>query len=359
MKKLGIIGIRGLPASYGAFDQFVDQFVKYSNYKKANIIFYISSEKKKTSNLEKIENVKQVFFYRGKGLFVLFNYFFSIFNFYIKGVRTFLFFGYGAVIFFPILKILNCKIICNVDGIEWRRKISKLKKWYFRICEKLISLIEVDRIFDSKVIERYYSYHFQAKGSLIYYPSDFVDKISLQNKIKNNLYKSYKKAIIVMRFVPENNIDIIVNTFIELNKKFNFNHKLFIIGANNDYFEKEIKPKIKNIKNIIYIGPVYDRNKLLRYWISADYYIHGHSVGGTNPTLIEAISLKKPIIAFDCLFNKIILGTKGNYFRSANELFNIVNHGQFLQFKPDINLKQFSKEYINECYMNLIKKSYK
>ena len=47
MKKLGIIGIRGLPASYGAFDQFVDQFVKYSNYKKANIFFYISSEKKK------------------------------------------------------------------------------------------------------------------------------------------------------------------------------------------------------------------------------------------------------------------------------------------------------------------------
>ena len=358
MKKLGIIGIRGLPASYGAFDQFVDQFVKYSNYKKANIFFYISSERKKKGNLKKIENVKQVFFYRGKGLFILFNYFFSIFNFYIKGVRTFLFFGYGAVIFFPILKILNCKIICNVDGIEWRRKISKLKKWYFRICEKLIALIEVDRIFDSKVIERYYSYHFQAKGSLIYYPSDFLDKIFLQNK-KNNLDKSYKKAIIVMRFVPENNIEIIVNTFIELNKKFHLNHKLFIIGANNVYFEKQIKPKIKNVKNIIYIGPVYDRNKLLRYWTSADYYIHGHSVGGTNPTLIEAISLKKPIIAFNCLFNKIILGTKGNYFRSAKELFNVVNHGQFLQFKPNINLKQFSREYINESYMKLIKKSYK
>ena len=358
MKKLGIIGIRGLPANYGAFDQFVDQFVKYSNNKKANIIFYISSERKKKYNFKKIENVKQVFFHRGKGLFILLNYFFSIFNFYIKGVRTFLFFGYGAVIFFPILKILNCKIICNVDGIEWRRKISKLKKWYFKFCEKLISLIKVDLIFDSKVIERYYSYHFQAKGSLIYYPSDFLDKIFLQNK-KNNLNKSYKKAIIVMRFVPENNVEIIVNTFIELNKKFHLNHKLFIIGANNVYFEKQIKPKIKNIKNIIYIGPVYDRNKLLRYWTSADYYIHGHSVGGTNPTLIEAISLKKPIIAFDCLFNKIILGNKGGYFRSAKELFNIINHGRFLQFKPNINLKQFSKEYINECYMNLIKKSYK
>ena len=76
MKKLGIIGIRGLPARYGAFDQFVDQFVKYSNNKKANIVFYISSEKKNLNNFKKIENVKQVFFYRGNGLFILFNYFF-------------------------------------------------------------------------------------------------------------------------------------------------------------------------------------------------------------------------------------------------------------------------------------------
>lgn len=358
MKKLGIIGIRGLPASYGAFDQFVDQFVKYSNNKKSNIIFYISSEKKNKNNFKKIENVKQVFFYRGKGLLILFNYFFSIFNFYIKGVRTFIFFGYGAVIFFPILKILNCKIICNVDGIEWRRKISGSKKLYFKFCEKLVSMIKIDLIFDSKVIERYYSFHFQAKGFLIYYPSDFLNKAFLKNK-KNNLNKFYKKAIIVMRFLPENNIETIVNTFIELNKKFDLNHKLFIVGANNIYFESQIKPKIKNSKNIIYIGPVYDRNKLLRYWNSADYYIHGHSVGGTNPTLIEAISLKKPIIAFNCLFNKIILGTGGYYFRSVKDLFNVVNHGDFLEFKPEINLKQFSKEYINESYMNLIKKSYK
>ena len=119
MKKLGIIGIRGLPASYGAFDQFVDQFVKYSNYKKANIIFYISSEKKKTSNLENIENVKQVFFYRGKGLFILFNYFFSIFNFYIKGVRTFLFFGYGAGSFPNIYSLFDG----NFEGIQHTHNI--------------------------------------------------------------------------------------------------------------------------------------------------------------------------------------------------------------------------------------------
>ena len=354
MKKLGVIGIRGLPASYGAFDQFVDQFVKYSNNQKKYITFYISSDKKNKKNFKKIENVEQVFLYRGKGIFILLNYFFSIFNFYFKGVRTFLFFGYGAVIFFPILKILNCKIICNVDGIEWRRKISNLKKLYFKFCERLVSTINVDLIFDSKVIERYYSFHFKTKGSLIYYPSDFSDKIIFNKKI-NYTNKVFKKAIVVMRFVPENNIEIIVNAFTKLKEKYDLNHKLYIIGANNEYFQSQIKPKIKNVKNIIYIGPVYDRKKLLRIWSSADYYIHGHSVGGTNPTLIEAISLKKPVIAFNCLFNKMILGKDGFYFRSKKDLLRIVKEGSFFEFKPKINLKYFSKEFINESYLNLIK----
>ena len=212
----------------------------------------------------------------------------------------------------------------------------------------------VNLIFDSKVIRRYYSFHFKAKGSLIYYPSDFLDKNISNKKIVNN-HKIIRKAIVVMRFVPENNIEIIVNTFMELNKKFNLNHKLFIIGANNEFFQTKIKPKIKNIKNIIFIGPVYDRHKLLRFWSSADYYIHGHSVGGTNPTLIEAISLRKPIIAYDCLFNKIILGKEGYYFRSAKDLMRIIDEEQLSEFKPEINLNYFSKEYINESYLNLIK----
>ena len=66
MKKLGVIGIRGLPASYGAFDQFVDQLVKYSNNQKKYITFYISSDKKNKKNFKKIEKVEQVFLYREK-----------------------------------------------------------------------------------------------------------------------------------------------------------------------------------------------------------------------------------------------------------------------------------------------------
>ena len=65
----------------------------------------------------------------------------------------------------------------------------------------------------------------------------------------------------------------------------------------------------QRLENIFYVGEIYDNKKLLSYLSFFDYYIHGHKVGGTNPTLIEAINLKK-ILAYDCSFNKEILGKK-------------------------------------------------
>ena len=351
MKKVAIIGIRGLPAQYGAFDQFVDQLVNYSNKNNKSVKFYVSSEIKTNT---KIDNVEQFYFFRGKGVFVIFNYFISIINFYLKGVRTFLFFGYGAAIFFPLLKIFNCKIICNVDGIEWRRNISKLKSFYFKFSEFFVSKIKINLIFDSLVIQRYYAIKYNVVGNLIYYPSDFNDLIK-NNLINKKKIKPFLKAIIVMRFLPENNIVIIVDAFNKLNLKNSNKYKLYIIGKENDYFKSKIIPNIIHNKNIIFVGPVYDRKKLFKLWSSADCYIHGHSVGGTNPTLIEAISLKLPIIAFNVMFNKKILGKNSSYFSNSDDLLKTIKNHHFLQKKTYLNSDLFKAEYINEKYLDLIK----
>ena len=174
-KKIGIIGIRGLPAMYGAFDRFVEQFIGSKNIKKKNVVFYVSCDFNFKEFKFDESNVKRVFVYRGQGLLILFSYFISIIKMYLSGVRCFLFFGYGAAPLFLLLKILNCKIICNPDGIEWRRPEGKIKKLYFRFCEFLISKIDIKRIYDSKVIERYYNIKYSAKGKTLYYPSVFED----------------------------------------------------------------------------------------------------------------------------------------------------------------------------------------
>ena len=158
-----------------------------------------------------------------------------------------------------------------------------------------------------------------------------------------------------MRFLPENNVSMIVDSFLELQKKYNINDKLYIVGKENIYFNKNIKPKIKNKTNIVFLGPIYDRKKLMDVWNSADYYIHGHSVGGTNPTLVEALSVGIPIFAFNVMFNKKIIGKDGKYFSNKNDLIDLIRKKAFINYKLNIDSEQFSEKYINEGYLSLIK----
>jgi len=347
MKKIGIIGIRGLPALYGAFDRFVEQFVSSHKIKSQKLFFYISCDI--SFKKFKFDNniVKRVFIFRGLSFFILINYLISIIRLYFYGVRCFVFFGYGAAPFFILLKILNCQIICNPDGIEWKRPVGKIKELYFKICEKLLSSVNITRIFDSKVIERYYNINHSAKGTTIYYPSIFENNKILKNI---NCTKNFERFYIIGRLLEENNTEMIVNTFMKLGKK----QKLYVIGNSNNFFKKKIKPLILRSKNITYLGPIYDQKKLFNICRHFDYYIHGHSVGGTNPTLIESISLQKKIIAFDTTFNREILKTDSCFFKNENELLEIIKMKKYRKKKIPVFREEFTSRHINNAYLNLI-----
>ena len=342
-KKIGIVGIRGLPANYGAFDTFVDQFVKDENIVNSNIFFFISTIYKNYTELG-FPNVKQFYVPRLPGPLILLNYLITIIIMLTKGVRVFLFFGYGAAIFFPFLKMFNCKIICNPDGIEWRRPNNFIKKNFFKICEFIFAKIKISKIYDSEVIKRYYLMKYNSDGEKIYYPSKFENSIFIINR-KNKIKRFYLTG----RLLEENNIELIVNTFKRL-----VNYKLFIIGHKSKFFKKKILPLIKDTKNIFYIGEIYDKKKLLGYLSFFDYYIHGHKVGGTNPTLIEAINLKKKIFAYDCSFNKEILGKKNIYFKDGLELENLIKYYDNVEYGDNIYKKYFTKSFINKKYLKIL-----
>ena len=346
--KVGIIGIRGLPAMYGAFDRFVDQLINFSfeqlNHK--DLFYYVGCDQSfKKYNFEK-SNIKRIFVNRGKGLFILISYFNCFVRMYFSGVRCFIFFGYGAAPIFPILKLFKCKIICNPDGIEWRRPESKIKISFFMLCEKLISKLNIIRIFDSKVIERYYKINHKALGSTVYYPSVFED----YNKIYIKKRK-FERFYIIGRLLEENNTSTIVDAFINSNTY----KKLYIIGNSNEYFTREIIPKIKKAKNIFYLGAIYDAKKLYKICNFFDYYIHGHSVGGTNPTLIEAINLQKKIISYKTFFNKEILGDTAAFFKNKKDLIEILNKKDYLNLKTPTFKKEFYSKFIFEKYIEKIK----
>lgn len=343
-KKIGIIGIRGLPAKYGAFDTFVDQLVKDPNVINSNIIFLVGVNKKNFDSKTEYPNVKQIYVPRLPDIFILLNYLIVIILMLINGVRVFLFFGYGAAIFFPFLKLINCKIICNPDGMEWKRPNNFIKKNYFKICEQIFAKINIFKIYDSEVIKRYYMIKYRSNGEIIYYPSKFEHCNTIPTR-KNTIKRFY----LIGRLLEENNVYLIVNTFKKLK-----NHKLFIIGYKSKFFKKKILPLIRNSNNIFYVGEIYDREKLLKYLSFFDYYIHGHKVGGTNPTLIEAINLKKKILAYNCSFNKEILGKKKIYFKNGLELGDLIRYYENSNYDENIYKKSFTQNFINDRYLKIL-----
>lgn len=345
LKKIGVVGIRGLPAMYGAFDRFVEQFVCFKYDSPTKVIYYISCDLPFKKFEFNARNVNRIFVNRGGGFFILISYFISILKMYFKGVRSFIFFGYGAAPLFVILKILKCKVVCNPDGIEWRRPEGKIKKIYFKICEKLISKVNIIRIYDSKVIERYYNINHSAKGKTIYYPSIFENKKIETKKIKNK-----ERFYIIGRLLEENNTEMIVKAFAKLD----ISKKLYIIGKSNEYFENKIRPLIAKNKNIIYLGAIYDQIKLFKICSLFDYYIHGHSVGGTNPTLIEAVNLEKKIIAFKTQFNREILLDNCAYFENEYQLSQIILQNHHHKIDKPIFKKEFTSNYINNEYFKLL-----
>lgn len=323
-KKIALLCIRGLPAQYGAYDQTSHELV--NNPECSEYDFIVPCDKSMIDTKYESKNVTRVFLKkRNGGLGTIVYGIKSTFMSIIKGAKVLVFFGYGLAPIFPLLRLLGFKVICNVDGIEWKRaKWSSIAKIYFKICEFISAKTPILRVYDAAAIKNYYINKYNAKGKLIFYGSD-TNELNVKNNINSKEY-----AVVVMRMEPENNILPIVKGFADSSVKMN----LKIIGPTTEFFDKFCKPIIKDSANIDYIGPIYDRKKLIDERANASLYIHGHSVGGTNPTLVEACHIGKPIVAHDNEFNREVLKDSGLFFSSEKSLTKIINERNWENMLP-------------------------
>ena len=350
-KKVALLCIRGLPAQYGAYDQTSHELVTNEECVKYEFIVPCDQTMKDTNYNQ--NNVKRIFLKKRNGglgtiLYGIKSTYFAI----IKGARTLVFFGYGLAPIFPILRLFGLKVICNVDGIEWKRaKWGSLAKSYFKMCEFISAYSPILRIYDAAAIKEYYLKKYNANGTLIFYGSD-------THEFQNKTYKNYKTqigedyAVVVMRMEPENNILHIVNGF--ANNLVNM--KLKIIGPSTDFFEKNCIPIIKLAKNIDYLGSIYDREQLIEERSNASLYVHGHSVGGTNPTLVEACHIGKPIVAHDNKFNREVIGESGLFFSDANDLAQILQNEYWRNVPPPKLSSDYDWCTISQKYITLFEK---
>lgn len=306
-KHVFIIGSKGIPASYGGFETFVEKLTEYKNSKK--IQYHVSAlardNKCYKHNGAKCFNVKVPNIGPAKAIW----YDIAALRRCIRYCRK------RPEIKRPVIYILACRIgpfigyykkkieklggvlLVNPDGHEWKRaKWNRAVRRYWKVSERLMVKHADLLVCDSLNIEKYIQQDYKKyKPDTVYitYGSDILPSVLKDTDEKytgwlNEKGLSKKRYyLMVGRFVPENNFETIIREFMKSDSR----KDLAIITTSDEAFLADLENKLhfKNDKRIKFVGTVYDSELLKKIRENAYAYIHGHEVGGTNPSLLEAL----------------------------------------------------------------------
>ena len=179
--------------------------------------------------------------------------------------------------------------------------------------EKLAVRYSDSIVSDNQEIANYVRTEYSVSSHIIAYGGDHAVAKVRSSIDKNELVDDY--ALALCRIEPENNIHVILEAFAGTERKLKF-----IGNWTNSQYGVNLKNKYSKYSNIELIDPVYDLDILDEIRSSCSLYIHGHSAGGTNPSLVEMMFFAKPIICFDCKYNRYTTHNQSDYFTSSTDL---------------------------------------
>jgi glycosyltransferase involved in cell wall biosynthesis len=356
-KKIGIIGTNGLPGKYGGWDQLVNHLTK-NLQDEFDFIVYTSYTN--YDPLHKIVNnalIHKINFKANGAQSVPYDIM-SIFH-AVRKCDVLFICGTSGCISLPIAKLYGKKIILNPDGQEWmREKWSKPVKWFLKLSEKLGILNSDIIVADNKIIKDYIIIDYKKDSVQIEYGGDHVLKIPMgkETEIKYNIVnKEY--AFKVCRIVPENNIDLILEAFKEVPSI-----DLVLIGnwEFSDY-GLDLLEKYKSYANLKLLTPIYNQQILDELRSNCKIYVHGHSVGGTNPSLVEAMNLGLCIFSFDISYNKETTENKAFYYKDKAELKQLLLQSNLADFNnvsiamKEIATRRYTWDKITSKYAKIFR----
>lgn len=209
--------------------------------------------------------------------------------------------------YLPALRARGIPTLVNVDGIEWERaKWSPLAKRVFLLGARITAQSATRLVFDAEAIGRYWHERFNVDGVFIPYGGDVPDQLRVPLGLNHRSY-----VLIVARLVPENTVP----EFFEIVPQIAARHPVVIVGTSGYGGELDGLARRLASENagVNWLRHVSDDELLLALWQHAGVYFHGHSVGGTNPALVQAMAAGAPIVARNTIYNREVLGEAGVY----------------------------------------------
>lgn len=353
--KIGIIGTRGIPNHYGGFEQFAEHLATFLVEKKCEVFVYNSSNHPFKEKIFKGVNIVHCNDPEDKmGTIGQFIYDLNcILDTRKRDLDIILQLGYTSSSIWSLLFPKKTLIITNMDGLEWKRsKYTFFVRKFLMYAERLGVKYSDFLVSDSEGIKKYIDKKYNKNSKFIAYGSKEASDIDESILEKFNVEK-LKYNMLIARIEPENNVETILDGVV-LSKS---NIPFLVIGDyNNNSFGKKVKQKFESCSKIIFLGSIYNNKELNSLRFFCNLYFHGHSVGGTNPSLLEAMGSSNLIIAHNNIFNKAVLKEDAYYFYNSEDVSFYLNEKN--KKKENLKIKNNIRKIKNEYDINKINGSY-
>ena len=314
---IAMVGTRGIPAAYGGFETAVEEVGRRLAERGHRIVVYTrgSQQRSKTHLGMQVVHlpalpVKQVETLSHTGLSTL----------HLLGRRrpdaTFVFNAANSP-FLPLLRARGARVALHMDGLEWRRsKWGPRGRAYYRWAEQFGVRTADALIADAPGIADYYRDQFDVPTEMIRYGAPIIDELPARDVAELDLV-SGGYHLVVARFEPENHVLEIVEGY----QRSGATLPLVVVGSApySAEYTRAIDRAAEGDARIRLVGGIYDQELLDALYANAATYLHGHSVGGTNPSLLRAMGAGTAVIAYDVGFNREVLDGHGWFFRDADE----------------------------------------
>lgn len=346
--KLAILGTRGIPARYGGFETFAEELTCRLVSKGVDVTVYC--EANDLPHPSSYRGVKLKYFSAEEcGSFTTILFDLRCLWHARKGYDVIYMLGYGATPFCLIPRLWRRRVWLNVDGIEWARaKWSKIGKSYFKLMEWFSTWVPNRVIADAEGIKTHLEsrHRYLPPCSVIAYGAPIVEHALDINLLREWDLTSKGYYLVVSRIEPENHVREIIEGY----KASRSDIPLIIVGNHKSgtAYANGLLPLAD--ERVRFIGGIYDKEKLqaLR-WHSLAYF-HGHSVGGTNPSLLEALGCGNLVLAHDNVFNREVTGEVGFYFKSPDNIPALLDRVEKLSEAERALLAGESRMRIREKY---------
>lgn len=339
--KIAFVSTRGIPNNYGGFEQFAE-YISVGLAKRGHeVVVYSPHFHPYREDMYKGVRVKHVYspeLWMGSSVGSFF-YDFSCLKDALKKEHFDIIYEAGytsiipAYIWFDVKSLKDVIVTTNMDGLEYKRTkfnplVRKFVFWEERTAVKHSHYL----VADNMGIQDYYKEKYGKPSKFLAYGADIHDDYDAE-LLKEFGLEANNYYLIVARMEPENNIEMAIEGY--LASKENGKRPLILVGKTNTPFAKKLLAKYGQEKSLRFMGGIYDFKKLNSVRKFSYAYFHGHSVGGTNPSLLEAMASECFMLSHDNIFNRAVLGENAYYYDSAEAVTKMLNQIETLATRKE------------------------